>query len=93
MTASDRDILLQTIASKDRTIAQLKAALDHLRRQIAKTEQDDDEYAALVEKYIRSDILVENITEAIEDDDPDRQTPGELEWHTSFDGLYNEMPY
>jgi hypothetical protein len=57
MTESDRDILLQTIASKNRIIADLRAANARLERQIADKERGDDEYAALVEQHIRDNIL------------------------------------
>ena len=85
MTESDRDILLQTIASKNRLIADLRATIARLEREYEFVYND---LADTVE-----DILCENITKAIDDADPDRQTPGQRTWHLYFDGLYNEMPY
>ena len=77
MTESDRDILLQTIASKNRLISYLRAAKARLERENAE---------------LRACANIDEALGALEDD-PDRQTAGELEWHTSFDGLYNEQPY
>jgi len=77
MTESDRDILLQTIASKNRVIADLRAAKARLERENAE---------------LRACANIDEALGALEDD-PDRQTPGQRTWHLYFDGLYNEMPY
>jgi len=77
MTESDRDILLQTIASKNRIIADLRAAKATLERENAE---------------LRACANIDEALGALEDD-PDRQTPGQRTWHLYFDGLYNEMPY
>ena len=77
MTETDRDILLQTIASKNRLIADLRAAKATLERENAE---------------LRACANIDAALGAL-DADPEQQTPGELEWHLYFDGLYNEMPY
>ena len=77
MTESDRDILLQTIASKNRLIADLRAAKARLERENAE---------------LMACANIDEALGALEDD-PDRQTPGQRKWHLYFDGLYNEMPY
>ena len=74
---SDRDILLQTIASKNRTIADLRAAKATLERENAE---------------LRACANIDEALGALEDD-PEQQTPGELEWHLYFDGLYSDLPY
>jgi len=77
MTESDSDILLQTIASKNRLIADLRAANDRLKRENAE---------------LRACANIDEALGALEDD-PDRQTAGQRTWHLYFDGFYNEMPY
>ena len=103
MTESDHDILLQTIASKNRVIADLRAAKARLERENAELRAcaNIDEALGAVEHYLKENKITgddlnriaESVQERLFEDDPDRQTAGQRKWHLYFDGLYNEMPY